>query len=207
MQGLHDDAIRVVLDECYAVHVARFFQASARKHSAGLGVRTAVSIWQTWAVGACAPAVLQALMLSERSGRRDLCCLFLHEIETRVRLHAVSCMALRRSILYMLGGDHPVFVHVWRAGGAEVVQALLKSVEVDEAVWCLKVCIECVDCVGVCLLLGSLQDRLSHEERVCIAREARSHAVQASGISVHLACEHRLQIDLMVQDALGMLTT
>ena len=145
------------------------------------------------------------MALSEHGGRRDLSSVFSHEIRARVEMRGALRDELGTSILDVVGGAHPAFVHVWKSGAADVARALLENVDVGHGVRCLVLCIQQADCVGVCCLLQSLHNCLQTEERAWVVREARRYAVRASATSVHRACERRLQIEHMVQNELGSL--
>lgn len=194
MQGMQEQAMELAVYWCCAANAARYWQARGRKNGSG---------WQTWCAGVCGRSLLQALALSEHGGRRDLSSVFSHEIRARVGMQGALRDELRTSILDVVGGAHPAFVHVWKSSAADVARALLENVDVGHGVRCLVLCIQQGDCVGVCCLLQSLHDCLTGEERAWVLREARRYAVRASATSVHRACERRLQIEHMVQNELG----
>lgn len=188
--------MELALYECSATHAARYWEARGRKDG---------SRWETWCAGVCGRSLLQALVLSEHGGRHDLASVFLHQIRARAHMRGALCDELKGSILDVLGGAHPAFVHVWKSGAADVARALLEKVDARQGVRCLVLCIQQGDCVGVCCLLQSLHDCLKGEERAWVVREARRYAVRASATAVHRACERRLQIAHMVQNELGWL--
>lgn len=202
---MQEEAMELALNQCSVVHAARYWQARGGKNGSRCATHDAAKIWQTWCAGVCGKSLLEALALSEHGGRRDLSCVFLHEVTVRVNMRGTLRDELRGSILDVVGGAHPAFVHVWKSGAADVVHALLEEVDAGQGVRSLVLCIQQGDHVGVWCLLQSLHDCLKGEERAWVVREARRYAVRASATSVHRACEIRLQIEHMVQNELGSL--
>lgn len=95
--------MELALYQCSAAHTARYWQAGGGKSGSRWATHDAAEIWQTWCAGARGESLQQALALSQRGGRRDLVCVFLHEIQERVHTRGALCDELKGSILQALG--------------------------------------------------------------------------------------------------------